>query len=97
MTFVSSFPHEALDENVRHIEVPGFFIQVNSGAVVYRRRLGCKISSFGPCPRSPRLLAASSLASGEEERVHGSLARCVLQREIDGVREKEEIGTHYGL
>jgi hypothetical protein len=30
-----------------------------------------KCRASAPCPRSPRLLAAASLASGEEERVHG--------------------------
>jgi hypothetical protein len=81
---------------------PGFFIQVNSGAVVYRpRHLGCEMSGFGPAVLSllGLLLAASSLASGgEEERVCTGrlLGRCccVLQREFDGVREKEGIRTN---
>jgi hypothetical protein len=61
---------------------PGFFIQVNSGAVVYRpRHLGCEMSGFGP------LSSLSSAPPGGEfplerrrrgARVHGALAWSLL-------------------
>jgi hypothetical protein len=62
---------------------PGFFIQVNSGAVVYRpRHLGCEMSGFGPLSS----LSSSAPPGGEfprqrrrrGARVHGALAWSLL-------------------